>query len=466
MLEGMVCGTTDHMEMDIAKGVLLGEFTWTASFEADAHIQLFGLSPDPCCWMAVGYACGYSSTLMGKFILYRETQCAAAGAPCCKITGRPADEWTGVEDELKYFEPDSVADHILALQDQVQSLRYSIDNDLDTDSLVGVSPGFKEATGLLKRAAKSQVTVLLLGETGVGKEMFARALHKVGNRAEHPLIAVNCAALPEQLIESELFGVEKGAFTGAQQSRPGRFERAHGGTLFLDEVGELSASAQAKLLRVLQEGELERIGDTRTRKVDVRVVAATNVDLAQAVAEGRFRRDLYYRLNVYPVTIPPLRERKEDIALLAQRFLEKYLVRHSKKVLGITDQAMHALKQYNWPGNVRELENVIERGVILAPAGRRIDLSDLFPSVTSEVKQQHLVALARDGSVLKRDAGTVNDFLDYVLKNQVSLDDVESVLLKAAVERSKGNYSSAARMLGMTRPQFAYRMKKHNLNIA
>ena len=466
MLEGMVCGTTDHMEMDIAKGVLLGEFTWTASFEADAHIQLFGLSPDPCCWMAVGYACGYSSTLMGKFILYRETQCAAAGAPCCKITGRPADEWTGVEDELKYFEPDSVADHILALQDQVQSLRYSIDNDLDTDDLVGVSPGFKEATGLLKRAAQSQVTVLLLGETGVGKEMFARALHKVGNRAEHPLIAVNCAALPEQLIESELFGVEKGAFTGAQQSRPGRFERAHGGTLFLDEVGELSASAQAKLLRVLQEGELERIGDTRTRKVDVRVVAATNVDLGQAVAEGRFRRDLYYRLNVYPVTIPPLRERREDIALLAQRFLEKYLVRHSKKVQGITDQAMHALKQYSWPGNVRELENVIERGVILAPAGGRIDLSDLFPSVTSEVKKQHLAALAKDGSVLNRDASTVGDFLDYVLKNQVSLENVESVLLKAAVERSKGNYSSAARMLGMTRPQFAYRMKKHNLNIA
>jgi transcriptional regulator with PAS, ATPase and Fis domain len=184
------------------------------------------------------------------------------------------------------------------------------------------------------------------------------------------------------------------------------------------------------------------------------------------VAEGRFRRDLYYRLNVYPVTIPPLRERREDIALLAQRFLEKYLVRHSKKVQGITDQAMHALKQYSWPGNVRELENVIERGVILAPAGGRIDLSDLFPSVTSEVKKQHLAALAKDGSVLNRDASTVGDFLDYVLKNQVSLENVESVLLKAAVERSKGNYSSAARMLGMTRPQIAYRMKKHNLNIA
>ena len=463
MLEGMVRCTTDHMEMDIAKGVFSGEFTWEASFEADAHMQLFGLSPEPACWMQLGYACGYSSTLMGRFILYRETQCAAAGASCCKIAGRPADEWTGVEAELKYFEPDSVADHILALQDQVQSLRYSIDNDLNTDNLVGVSPGFKQAAGLLKRAAHSQVTVLLLGETGVGKEMFARALHNVSSRAEHPLITVNCAALPEQLIESELFGVEKGAFTGAQQSRPGRFERAHGGTLFLDEVGELSPSAQAKLLRVLQEGELERIGDVRTRKVNVRVVAATNIDLAQAVERRRFRRDLYYRLNIYPVTIPPLRERKEDIALLAQRFLEKYLARHSKKVLGITDQAMHALKQYSWPGNVRELENVIERGVILAASGGRIDLSELFPSLTSEVKQRQLTALARDGSILRQDDGTVGAFLDYVLKNRVSLDDVESVLLNAAVQRTQGNYSSAARMLGMTRPQFAYRLKKHGI---
>ncbi|MCX7161700.1 MAG: sigma 54-interacting transcriptional regulator [Betaproteobacteria bacterium] len=465
MLEGMVRCTTDHMEMDIARGVFSGEFTWDASFEADAHMQLFGLSPEPACWMQLGYACGYSSTLMGKFILYRETQCAAAGASCCKIAGRPADEWSGVEAELKYFEPDSVADHILALQDQVQSLRYSIDNDLNFESLVGVSPGFKQAAGLLKRAAQSQVTVLLLGETGVGKEMFARALHKVSSRADRPLIAINCAALPEQLIESELFGVEKGAFTGAQQSRPGRFERAHGGTLLLDEVGELSASAQAKLLRVLQEGELERIGDLRTRKVDVRVVAATNVDLARAVQEGRFRRDLYYRLNIYPVTIPPLRERKEDIAPLAQRFLEKYLVRHSKKALGITDQAMHALKLYSWPGNVRELENVIERGVILAVSGGRIDLSDLFPTLAPELRQRQLVALARDGSVLKEDESPVGAFLDYVLKNRVSLDDIESVLLNAAVARSKGNYSSAARMLGITRPQFAYRLKKHQLDV-
>lgn len=459
-LEGIVCSRNGKLSIDSVEGVFYGEFDWDSSFEADAHVKLYGMSAEPACWMQLGYACGYVSTLMGKFILFHETACAAAGAPHCHIVGRPADEWPDAQASLRYFEPDSVADHIMALQTQVQNLRYSIDDELQMDDLIGVSPSFRQAASLLKKAAASQVTVLLLGETGVGKERFARALHNISRRADRPFIAVNCAALPEQLIESELFGVEKGAFTGAQQSRPGRFERAHGGTLFLDEAGELCASAQAKLLRVLQEGELERIGDSHTRKVDVRVVAATNVDLAQAVAEGRFRKDLYYRLNIYPVTIPPLRERKDDIALLVQRFLDKYGVRHSKKVIGVTDQVMHALKQYSWPGNIRELENVIERGIILAQEGGRIDLADIFPAITVDAGQPRLSALARDGSVLKQDEETVEAFLDYVQKNKVSLDDVESVLLKAAMARAGGNLSSAARSLGMTRPQLAYRLKK------
>lgn len=459
-LEGIVCVCNGKLTIDIAKGVFYGEFTWESSFEADAHTKLYGLSSEPACWMQLGYACGYVSTLMGKFILFNETECSAAGAHHCQIIGRPANEWPDAQESLKYYQPDSVADHIMALQTQVQNLRYSIVDDLHTDDLVGASPSFRQAAGLLKKAASSQVTVLLLGETGVGKELFARALHNISNRADRPFVAVNCAALPEQLIESELFGVEKGAFTGAQQSRPGRFERAHGGTLFLDEAGELSASAQAKLLRVLQEGELERIGDSRTRKVDVRVVAATNVNLSQAVEEGRFRKDLYYRLNIYPVTIPPLRERKDDIALLVQRFLDKYGVRHSKKVVGVTDQVMHAFKQYYWPGNIRELENVIERGIILAQEGGRIDLADIFPAITADPGKPRLSSLAKDGSVLKQDEGTVEAFLDYVQKNKVSLDDVESVLLKAAMARADGNLSSAARALGMTRPQLAYRLKK------
>ncbi len=459
-LEGMVCTRNGRLNIDVAKGIFYGEFIWESSFEADAHTELYGVSSEPACWMQLGYASGYVSTLMGKFILFNETECSAAGAHQCRIVGRPPVEWHDAEASLKYFQPDSVADHIIALQTQVQNLRYSIDEDLHTDDLVGASPSFRQASSLLKKAAASQVTVLLLGETGVGKERFARALHNASNRADRPFVAVNCAALPEQLIESELFGVEKGAFTGAQQSRPGRFERAHGGTLFLDEAGELSASAQAKLLRVLQEGELERIGDSHTRKVDVRVVAATNVNLSEAVQEGRFRKDLYYRLNIYPVTIPPLRERKDDIALLVQRFLDKYCVRHSKQVIGVTDQVMHAFKQYSWPGNIRELENVIERGIILAQEGGRIDLADIFPAIMDDAGKPRLSGLSKDGSVLKQDEGTVEAFLDYVQKNKVSLDEVESVLLKAAMARADGNLSSAARALGMTRPQLAYRLKK------
>jgi transcriptional regulator with GAF, ATPase, and Fis domain len=212
---------------------------------------------------------------------------------------------------------------------------------------------------------------------------------------------------------------------------------------------------------VLQEGEVERIGDTRMRKVDVRVIAATNVDLEQAVEERRFRKDLYYRLNVYPVTIPPLRERKDDIALLAQRFLEKHSARHNKKVAGISDEALLALQQYAWPGNVRELENAIERGVILAQPGGRIDSSDLFPSVTSQVRKRRLTALGRDGSLRRcGDDPNVGAFLDHVLADGLGVDGVESLLLQAALARADGNVASAARMLGMTRPQFAYRIKK------
>ncbi len=452
MLEGIVQCTPERMELDIARGEFNGEFTWHASFEADAHVKLFGRAAEPVCWMQLGYASGYSSALMGRFIHYRETQCSATGASCCRIVGRPIEDWPDAAKELRFFEPDSVADHILELQEQLQSLRDSLDGELDADDLIGVSPGFRRAANLVRRAAASQVTVLLLGETGVGKEMFARALHRLSPHAAGPFIAMNCAALPEQLIESELFGVEKGAFTGAQQSRPGRFERASGGTLFLDEIGELSASAQAKLLRVLQEGELERIGDTRTRRVEARVVAATNVDLEQAVARGMFRKDLYYRLNIYPVAIPPL---------LAERFLGQLSARHNKRVEGITDQAMHALRHYSWPGNVRELANIIERGVILATTGGQIDLADLFPRQGTEPGRSSLVAPNRHGQLPCDDEGAVAAFLDHVLKHRISLDAVEGLLLKAAIERSDGNASSAARLLGMTRPQFAYRLKRH-----
>jgi two-component system, NtrC family, response regulator HydG len=396
---------------------------------------------------------------MRKFVLFEETEC---GPDRCRIMGRPLEEWDEGQAAplMSYFRADPVADQLLELQHQVRTLRYSIDEALEPGDLVGVSAPFRTAWDLLKKAANSQITVLLLGETGVGKEMFARALHKASSRANAPFVAVNCGALPEQLVESELFGVQQGAYTGAQQSRPGRFERAHGGTLFLDEVAELPLSAQTKLLRVLQEGELERIGDTRTRRVDVRLVAATNTDLTEAVRQGRFRKDLFYRLNVFPVTIAPLRERREDVPLLVQRFIDKYAAREGKRIAGVTDKAMQALLGYAWPGNVRELENMVERGVLLAQNDGRIDVADLFSVPPPREAGEGTARLDAQGKLKHGEPDCMERFVDDFLARKLSLADIESLLVAAVLARADNNVSAAARQLGLTRPQLRYRLKQ------
>jgi transcriptional regulator with PAS, ATPase and Fis domain len=301
------------------------------------------------------------------------------------------------------------------------------------------------------------VTVLLTGETGVGKERFARALHAMSPRADKPFVAINCAALPNDLIESELFGAEKGAYTGAGTARPGRFERADGGTLFLDELGELPPAAQAKLLRVLQTGEVERLGATATRKVDVRVVAATNVDLDAAVEAGRFRRDLMYRLNVFPIAIPPLRERFEDIEPLANHMLRQFMVLHNKRVAGITDRALDAMRSYPWPGNIRELENLIERGLIIASPGQMVDVDDLFAVAPTPSAS---VTLSASGELKQATASDIDTLFDELQKRGLSLDALEDALIQQAVDRAGGNLSAAARSLGLTRPQLSYRLQK------
>ncbi len=241
---------------------------------------------------------------------------------------------------------------------------------------VGRSEAFRSVLETLKQVAPSEATVLVMGESGTGKELLARAIHNLSDRSKGPLIRVNCAAIPENLFESELFGYEKGAFTGAAGRKPGRFELADGGTLFLDEVGEMSLAMQVKLLRVLQEGEFERVGGTKTVAVDVRLVAATNRDLERMVAERKFREDLYYRLNVIPLRVPPLRDRYDDVPLLAAHFLRVYAEKNRKGVRGITDDALEALQAYRWPGNVRELENTVERAVVLCK-GDHIGVADL-----------------------------------------------------------------------------------------
>ncbi|PKO56544.1 MAG: sigma-54-dependent Fis family transcriptional regulator, partial [Betaproteobacteria bacterium HGW-Betaproteobacteria-19] len=377
-----------------------------------------------------------------------------------RIVGKPAEDWPDAHELTPYFEADSIVGRLLELREEVEAMRRSIACPRKVPNLIGSSSGFRHAYDLVMRAAATSVSVLLLGETGVGKERFARALHQMSPRKEAPFVAVNCAALPDELIESELFGVERGAFTGAHASRAGKFERADGGTLFLDEVGELPLSAQAKLLRVLQEGEIERLGDERTRKVNVRLVAATNVDLQQAVAAGRFRRDLFYRLNVYPVTIPPLRERVSDIPPLVEAMIERFCSLHGKRVAGITDKAMHALKCHSWPGNVRELENVLERGVILAPQNGLIEVEQLFIGAAPQFGLQ--AGVSESGKLEESLPGNGHDLPGAVLDAGIALEDFEQTLLQRAVERAGGNLSAAARLLGMTRPQLNYRLKKQS----
>jgi Transcriptional regulator containing PAS, AAA-type ATPase, and DNA-binding domains len=356
------------------------------------------------------------------------------------------------------------------LQDQISVLRDKI---ADTDTLgnfLGKSNGFLNVCNLAKKASTGKVSVLLLGETGVGKELVAKGIHENSQRSDKPFVAINCAAIPPELIESELFGVEKGAYTGATQSRPGRFERANNGTIFLDEVIELTPRAQATLLRVLQEQELERVGDTKTRKVDVRVIAATNESLLAAVDEGRFRADLYYRLNVYPINIPPLRERREDIPLLVAHFLKKYESYYNLKTLGLSDLATKSVLNYDWPGNVRELENVIERGLILAENGEAINAQHLFPSLKLDSNSQ---VISLTGSLIQDQSSNVNaaiqnsedNWLEEAITQLGSMEKIEESILKYAIEKAEFNVSEAARMLGMSRPTFSYRLKKLNIEV-
>ncbi|ACM18517.1 aromatic catabolism-like sigma-54-dependent transcriptional regulator, XylR and V4R domain-containing [Geotalea daltonii FRC-32] len=457
MLEGEVKVTPVKIEFDRTAGSFYGEFLWENSWEGQWHKRHFGTNGEPVCWSQIGYACGYSTAFMGRPILYKEVECVGMGKNNCRIIGKPIDEWEDATDYMRLFNRESIAEQLMDLQTQVVQLRSAINKKEKLPSdIVGNSKIFCTAYELLQQAAKSQITVLLLGETGVGKEVFARSLHNSGARSKESFIAINCAAIPHDLVESELFGVEKGAYTGAMTARAGRFERANGGTLFLDEIGDLPFSAQAKLLRVLQEGEIERIGDHKTRKVDVRLVAATNVDLRQLVKEGRFRSDLYYRLNAFQINIPPLRERKEDIPLLAKRFLEKYSAIHGKKLRGFTDKAKRALLSYQWPGNIREMQNMIERGVILAPSGTRIELEQMFSASGEEHGLE--IGLDNNGSLGANGWDYGKDLCEAVFNGVMTLDQVEAMLIETAVAKSSGNLASAARKLGLTRRQLAYRL--------
>jgi DNA-binding NtrC family response regulator len=273
------------------------------------------------------------------------------------------------------------------LRREVDFLRREVEVSRGFGEIISQNPAMGEIFRLIEKVALTSTNVMITGESGTGKELIARSIHHRGSRNDGPFVAVNCAAIPSELMESEMFGHEKGAFTGAHTRTIGKFEHAHGGTLFLDEVSTLRSDLQAKLLRVLQEREIERIGSNRPIKIDIRVIAATNIHLDEAVAQDRFRRDLYFRLNVVPITLPPLRERKEDIPLLASHFLARFNAAFNKRVPGFTEKALTALARYSWPGNIRELENLIERIVVLSAHANAIDLADLPVEILTDADQ-------------------------------------------------------------------------------
>lgn len=459
-LKGMVNVKPMQLEVNQETGHFYCEFEWIDSFEVEACQTELGLMAEPVCWSLLGYACAYTSSFMKREIIIQETSCRGCGDERCIIIGKPAEEWENAAEFKRYFQADPVIEELYDLQSQVSSLRTCLEKQVGQYYGIGQSNAYKNVCATIDKAAQGKVSVLLLGETGVGKEVIARSVHLRSERAEQAFVALNCAAIPPELIEAELFGVEKGAYTGANQTRPGRFERASGGTIFLDEVVELAPRAQATLLRVLQESELERVGDSRTRKVDVRVIAATNESLADAVEAGRFRADLYYRLNVFPVQIPPLRDRLEDLPLLVEHFLNKFHLQYQKRTLGLSDKALELCLHYAWPGNIRELENVLERGVILTNHNESIVQEALFAAFPKTCPP-HSDRLNANGALVQAtDPESAADWATQILEGNVNLEAVEEQLMRRAMELTQQNVSQAARMLGLTRPALAYRLKK------
>lgn len=486
-IKGFTAVEPVRLEFNVEQGYMYFEVIWHDSVESESHLKHFAVGTTNACWGEVGAAAGYCSAFMGRPILVREVECRALGHSRCLAIGKPLEEWDDPEFDLKYLKFGAFANpssHKRARKRERNTIVKAVPPKITTNqskkSIVGVSPGFTTAMHMLHKVSKSDTAVLFTGESGVGKEVFARTLYSISSRSTKPYIAINCAAIPEELIESELFGVEKGAYTGAITSRPGRFERADSGTLFLDEISSLSFSAQGKLLRVLQEKELERVGDTKVRDIDVRVIVASNKDLRKEVELGNFRDDLFYRINIFPINIPPLRERRGDIPLLMSTFLGEIMLRHKKQITGFTERAVDALLRYSWPGNIRELENMIERAVILAPDSGAIEAQHLFSggeefsgalltpdNKGSLVDLPDIVSPNRENnsSEATPEIGDWNKMAKAALaQNRLPLDDllteIGDAIVEEAVSLTDGNMSAAGRMLNLSYGQVAYRLRK------
>src|SRR5574338_78924 len=458
-LEGIVQATMPRIAYDADSGSFLAEVEWKASYEAEQHVHHYGRSETPVCWSLVGYVSGYASACIGHEIYFQETACLGQGEAHCTVIGRDAQGWGEALEQLRLdFQGADLGREVervrtavrrqlkaLARREQLLDrrerelnlLRERVAAHAASKRFVASGPAMTEVLELAARVAPIDTTVLVYGESGTGKEFIVRMIHDQSPRAAAPFVSVNCAALTETLLESELFGHVRGAFTGAVRDKAGLFEVAGGGTIFLDEIGEVAPTIQAKLLRALQEREIRRVGGERNIKVNARVIAATNRDLRAAVEAGTFREDLYFRLGAFIITVPPLRDRREDIPPLVHHFLVRAASRMKKEVTAVSAEAMSAMMRYRWPGNVRELEHAVERAVILANTSS-IRVRELPPEVTQRARRR---------------AG--DDTLD--------LHEQERVMIERALARFNGNRRQAAAALNISTVTLWRRMKQYGI---
>jgi DNA-binding NtrC family response regulator len=459
-LEGIVRAEIVNLEHDAASGRFEEEVVWQNSYIAEQHVHHYGTSTDPICWSLVGYASGYASACLGQEIYFRETACIGQGSKACSVVGKDAQSWGDELDGFRLdFQSADLGPEVERLREVMHARRLELDRrerllerrerELNllrervarhaaSKHFIASSASMQEVLEFAARVAPLDTTVLVYGESGTGKEFIVRMIHDQSPRAGAPFLSVNCAALTETLLESELFGHVRGAFTGAVRDKAGLFEVAGAGTLFLDEIGEIAPTVQAKLLRALQEREIRRVGAERNIKVHARVVAATNRDLRAAVEAGTFREDLYFRLGAFVITVPPLRDRREDIPLLVHEFLRRSAARVKKDVKTVSADVMTALMRYEWPGNVRELEHAIERAVILAH-GTTIGVRELPP----EVRQPARNRLRTDN---------------------LDLQEQERVMIERALERFRGNRRQAAQALKISTVTLWRKMKQYGLD--
>jgi DNA-binding NtrC family response regulator len=459
-LEGIVRADVRRVEYDEETGRFEEEVRWHDSYEAEQHTHHYGKSSGPVCWSLAGYSSGFVSACLGKEVYFRETSCAGAGGRHCSAIGRDVNSWGAEADAIRAdFQAASLGQEVERLRDAVGKrlkeldrreqllerrerelnlLRARVNRHAEAKHFVAGSAAMQQVLEMAARVAPLDTTVLVYGESGTGKEFIVRLIHDQSPRAAAPFVSINCAALTETLLESELFGHVRGAFTGAVRDKAGLFEVAGSGTIFLDEIGEVAPTVQAKLLRALQEREIRRVGGERNIKINARVVAATNRDLRAAVDAGTFREDLYFRLGAFVIDVPPLRERREDIPPLVHSFLVRAAARMKKDVRAVSADAMSALMNYRWPGNVRELQHAIERAVILANAAT-IRLRDLPREITQKSRRR-----------------AADDTLDLQEQERISID--------RALERFGGNRRKAAEALNISTVTLWRKMKHYGLS--